>query len=144
LNLLESYFGLALAHSTFILPVIVWILKGFFEVFPFEIEDAAKIDGYTRLQILFKIILPLSGPALTSVIIFSFIASWNDFLFALVLTKTQARTVPLAVAEYMGFYQISYTKACASGLIAVIPTILLAMFFEKYIIKGLIRGALKA
>jgi len=122
----------------------IWILRGYFQTIPGEIEDSALIDGCSPSQVLFKIVLPLSGPALFTTGIFTFISSWGEFLMALVFTSSlSSKTMPVAIAEFMGRFTVDYGLMCAAGMIASVPPILIALIFQRFIIQGLTSGAVK-
>lgn len=135
---------LIITYLSFALPFAVWIMTGFFETIPVELEDAARVDGCNRLQILYKIILPISSPGLISTGLFVFLSAWDEFFYALLFTSTvQAKTVPVAIAEFTGRYAVDITAMMAGGVLAAIPPVLMALLFQRYIISGLTAGAVK-
>jgi len=143
-HLLDTKFLLILVYSALQLPMAIWILRGYFQTIPREIEDSALIDGCSPSQVLFKIVLPLSGPALFTTGIFTFISSWGEFLMALVFTSSlSSKTMPVAIAEFMGRFTVDYGLMCAAGMIASVPPILIALIFQRFIIQGLTSGAVK-
>lgn len=143
LEMLDTHIGLILAYITFILPLVIWIMRGYFASIPSELEDAARIDGCTRIGALFRVVLPLSGPGLVSTSIFCFIAAWNEFLYAFIFTSTGSKTLPVLIGEYSTKVGIEYLKMASAGVVASIPPVLLALIFQRFIIRGLTAGAMK-
>jgi ABC-type glycerol-3-phosphate transport system permease component len=143
IGLLDSYEGLILTYTAFILPLVIWILSGFFEDIPPSLEKAARIDGCTRLQTMVRIIMPLTATGLAATAIFAFITAWGDFFLALVLTNVEAKTLPVRTAEFQGLFKLDYKTAATAGVITSLPVLLLALAFQRYIIKGLTEGGVK-
>lgn len=143
LHLLDSRIGLALVDITFILPLVVWIMRGFFLSIPLELEEAARIDGSSRLGALLRIILPLSVPGLVSAGAFCFIASWNEYFYAFLYTSMRARTLPVLIGEFTTKVGTDYLKMAAAGVVASAPPVLLALIFQRFLIRGLTEGAVK-
>ncbi len=143
LGLLDTQFGLVLVNVTFILPLVVWIMRGFFLSIPLELEEAARIDGSSRIGALLRIILPLSVPGLVSAGVFCFIASWNEYLYAFLYTSMQARTLPVLIGEFTTKVGTDYLKMAAAGVVASAPPVLLALVFQRFLIRGLTEGAVK-
>jgi len=142
-NLTNSYIGMILAYMAFNIPFLVWLLMGFFEGIPVDIEEAAAIDGLTPIGTVLRIIIPVSKPGIMSSSILSFIFCWNEFLFALVLTGQETKTVPVSLAAMVTFRGIQYGKLSAGIIIAIIPMIIISIFVKKYLIRGLTFGAIK-
>ncbi len=143
LHLLDTIFGLVLVYISFILPLVVWIMRGYFVTLPRELEDAARIDGCSRIGTLFRIVLPLSIPGLVSVGIFCFIASWNEYLYAFIYTSSRSNTLPVLIGGFTTKVGIEHIKMAGAGVLASLPPVLLALIFQKYLIKGLTEGAAK-
>lgn len=144
LKLMDTRLGLIIVYSALIMPFAVWILRGYFQSIPHELEDAARIDGCTRLGALIRVVLPLSAPGLVATGLFCFLASWEEFLLALIFTSSPAaKTIPIAIAEFTGRHAIDYGMMAAGGVVAAIPPILLALVFQRYLISGLMSGAVK-
>lgn len=144
LGLLNKPIVLIVTYLSFALPFAIWIMSGFFETIPVELEDAARIDGCSRMGILYQVILPISAPGLISTSLFVFLSAWDEFFFALIFTSTVAtKTVPVAIAEFTGRYAVDITAMMAGGVIAAIPPVILALIFQRYIISGLTAGAVK-
>lgn len=142
-NLLDKQIGLILVDISIGLPLVVWMMRGYLASIPRDLEDAARIDGCTYLGALIRVILPLAGPGLVSVMIFAFIASWNEYLYAFIFTNVQAKTLPVLIGEFSTKLGLEYLKIAAAGVLASLPPVLLALVFQKFIIRGLTSGAVK-
>ena len=144
IGLLNTYFALIIINVTFASPFAVWMLKAFFKMIPNEIEEAAYIDGASRLRILCSIILPLAAPGIASIAIFCFIISWTEYMFASILISGDGlRTMPVGLASIVGQYQIDWGFLLAGATIASLPVIILFIFAGKYFVSGLTDGAIK-
>ena len=143
LHLIDTHFGLILAYTMFNTPFAVWIMRDFFQNLPRDFEDSALVDGATYWQAFVRIVLPLSAPGLVSVAILSFIFSWNEFLYALMLTNFDAITLPVLIAGQNNTRGIQWWYISALTLAAVTPVIVMGLLLERYIAKGLTAGALK-
>lgn len=144
LGLTDSLSGLILVYSALIMPFAVWIMRGYFQTIPRELEDAAMTDGCTRLGSLIRIVLPLSVPGLVATSLFCFLLSWEEFLIALIFTSSpEAKTIPVAIAEFTGRHAIDFGMMAAGGIIAAIPPVLIALVFQRYLVSGLSSGAVK-
>jgi multiple sugar transport system permease protein len=143
-RLVDTHFGLIVVYLSFILPIVIWILKGFFESVPMELERAAAVDGASPLQTFRYIVLPISLPPLFATGVFAFIESWNEFFFAIILTRINVKTASIAIAEFSGQYQTLYGQMLASAVLASIPVVALAIIFRKFILEGFVEGAIKA
>jgi len=135
---------LIITYLSFALPFAIWMITTFFEAVPLELEDAARIDGCSRLRTLFSVILPVSTPGIVSTGLFIFLLAWDEFFFALIFTSTlAAKTAPVAIAEFTGRYAVDITAMMAAGVLAALPPVILALIFQRYIISGLSAGAVK-
>jgi len=143
LRILDTPWCLVITYLTFNLPFVVWMLKGFFEDIPREIEESALIDGCSEFGVFRKIALPLVAPGLAATAILAFIFSWNEFLFALILTGTKAVTLPVGIMGYMKETGINWGYMTAGGILALIPVIIFTILVQKHLVKGLTLGALK-
>jgi multiple sugar transport system permease protein len=143
LGLTDTYIALIVVYLSFILPIVIWILKGFFEAVPLELERAAAVDGASALQTFRLIVLPISLPALFATGVFAFIESWNEFFFAVILTRINVKTAPIAIAEFSGQYTSLFGQMVAAAVLASVPVIVLAVVFRQYILKGFVEGAVK-
>ena len=142
-DLLDKHLGLILVDVSICLPLIIWLMRGYFSSIPADLEDAARIDGASRLTALVRIVLPLAGPGLVSVMIFAFISSWNEYLFAFVFTNAAAKTLPVLIGEFSTKLGLEYLKIAAAGVLASLPPVLLALVFQRHIISGLTSGSVK-
>ncbi len=144
LGMLDSLTGLIVTYLAITVPFTVFILVSYFEALPDELDKAARVDGCSRSRALLHVYLPLAVPSLIAVVLFAFLASWNEFLLALMFTQTIAsQTVPIVVASFASDFTISFSFINAAGVIAVIPPVVLALVFERYIVSGLTAGAVK-
>lgn len=143
LGILGTRQGLIIAHVTFTLSFIIWIMKGFFDDIPIEIDQAAMTDGYTIFGAFRKVILPLVRPGIVATALFSFIFSWNEFLFALVLGGSASRTLPAAFPGLVTPHGTFWGQLCGVGTVVTIPIIILAFVLEKDLVRGLSFGAVK-
>ncbi len=144
LSLINKPIVLIVTYLSFALPYAIWMMAAFFQTVPIELEDAARIDGCTRLGILFRVVMPISVPGLVSTAMFTFLLAWDEFFYALIFTSTlAAKTAPVAIAEFVGRYAVNINGMMAGGIIAAIPPVLLAFIFQRYIVSGLTAGAVK-
>lgn len=143
MDLLDKHIGLILVDISIVLPLVIWLMRGYFASIPSELEDAARIDGCTHLGALFRVILPLAGPGLVSVMIFAFIAAWNEYLYAFIFTNVDAKTLPVLIGEFSTKLGLEYLRIAAAGVLASLPPVLLALIFQRFIIRGLTAGAIK-
>lgn len=144
LHLLDSRLGLIVVYCSFITPFVLWILSGHFRAIPRDLEDAARIDGCTRLGALFRVILPLAKPGLLATALFGFLLAWDEFFYALIFTSSaQAKTIPVAIAEFQGRFTVDFGLVAAGGILAAIPPLVIAFAFQRYIVSGLTSGAVK-
>jgi ABC-type glycerol-3-phosphate transport system permease component len=144
LHLINSFPGLILPYVSFAMPLTVWLLVGFFRQIPAELEEAARVDGASRVRILFEIVAPLAAPALATTAILVFIYCWNEFLFALSFTLGPERfTVPVAIALFRSQYQVSWGQVLAAAVISTAPVMALLLLFQRRIVAGLTAGAVK-
>jgi multiple sugar transport system permease protein len=141
LHLVGSYLSLIASHLIFTLPLTVWLMVGFIEALPVEIEQSALIDGCSIAGVLLRVVVPLTAQGIAATSILSFIASWNNFLFALVLANEQTKTLPVAVLGYIGYTSIQWGTLMAASCIITTPVLVLALCAQKYIVRGLVAGA---
>jgi multiple sugar transport system permease protein len=144
LSILNKPIVLILTYLSFALPFTIWMLTTFFETVPEELEDAALIDGSSRLNTLFRVVIPVATPGIISTALFTFLLAWDEFFFALIFTSTvAAKTVPVAIAEFTGRYAVDITAMMTGGILAALPPVLLALVFQRFIVSGLSAGAVK-
>ncbi|MDI6024618.1 carbohydrate ABC transporter permease [Corticibacterium sp. UT-5YL-CI-8] len=134
---------LIVAYMALNLPLAVWMLKGYFDAIPEELEQCAMVDGATRWQAVTKVTLPLMGPGLAATSVFVFVGSWNEFLFALTLTSRQSRTLPTVVAEFVGDTGIEWPQIMAASTIALAPVLIATFILQRHIAGGMTAGAVK-
>ncbi len=144
LGMIDTHLGLMFVYLSFVLPIVIWILKGFFENIPIQLEKAAAIDGATNTQTFRYIILPISLPPLFATGVFAFIESWNEFFFAIILTRINVKTAPIAISEFAGQYRTLYGQMLASAVLASLPVVILAIIFRRFILEGFVEGAVKS
>lgn len=143
-GLTNSYLGLIIPYTTFTLPLSIWILVTFFRKIPFDLEEAAKIDGASLWQTYWRIILPLAVPGIFTTAILVFIAAWNEFLFALTINTEQAyKTVPVGIAMFQGQYTIPWGEISAATVIVTVPLVIMVLVFQRRIVSGLTSGSVK-
>lgn len=145
LHLINSRIAVIFAYISVTLAFSIWMIKNYFDTIPIEIEEAASIDGSSVLGTLFKIVLPITGPGIIAIVIFIFLTSWNEFMIAYTLMQDNAgRTLPPGLsAAYMSFMKISWNGLMAASVVSSIPTIILVMLLQRFIVKGLTAGAVK-
>jgi multiple sugar transport system permease protein len=142
-HLLDTRLGLVLIYIAFNLSFTVWMMKGVFEGIPVEFEEAAMVDGMKRLQVLRKVVLPMSKSGIAATAIFAGIMTWNEFIYALTMTTLKARTLPAVVPKFMSATDIEWDVVCAAGVMIIVPMIVFAFFAQKHIIRGLTMGAVR-
>jgi multiple sugar transport system permease protein len=144
IGLTNSYFGLVTIYTVVYIPFAVWLLVGFLRDFPIEIEEAAMIDGCSRLRALVQVVVPIIAPGLAVVALFAFIATWNEFLFAIVLTGIETKTMMVLVTSFTsGGTDMFYGEASASVVLGVLPAFVVAFVLQRYLVKGLALGGTK-
>lgn len=142
-HLIDTKVCLIIAYLVFNLPFAVWMLRGFFIDIPNELNESALVDGCGHLEALIKILIPLILPGVIVTAIYCFVFSWNEFLFALILTRVKAQTFPVQISSFIGVKGIAYGAISAFGIVGSFPSLLLAVFSQKYLIRGLTYGAVK-
>jgi len=145
LGLLNTYLSLVISYTSFALPFSIWMIKNYFDSIPKELIEASRIDGCSHLQVLKKIIFPVAAPGITAVAIFSFVTSWNEFLYAYTLTNTpRAQTLPPGMMlSYIGQFKIEWNEMMAACVISTLPTLLIFIFLQRFFVEGLTKGAVK-
>jgi multiple sugar transport system permease protein len=144
LRLLNTKASLIIVYTAFNLPFVVWMMRGFFLEVPREMEEAARVDGDSRIGALWRVVLPLVVPGLAATAVFCLIISWNEFLFALVLTQTDAAmTLPVGIAGRVTQYEIKWGVMSAAGVVAMMPILIFAIAVQRYLVRGLSLGAVK-
>ncbi len=143
LGLMGTLWPQVITHLVITVPIVIWVMIGFFETSPIELEEAAKIDGADRWQVFRHVALPLARPGITVALILAFIFSWNNFVFGIVLAGRGTRTLPVAVYNSLTFEQVSWGPLSAAALIVTLPVLLLTVLAQKQIVAGLTAGAVK-
>ena len=145
MHLLDTHLGLILVYISFTVPFCTWTMLGFFRALPLDLDEAARIDGCNSWQCFSRIILPLTLPGIASTSIYAFITSWNEYMFAFILTsRPEMKTLSVGIAEMNGFQQIRWNDMMAASLMASLPLILLFICLQKYFVSGLTSGAVKS
>ena len=143
IGLYDSLVGLVLAHITLHLPMTIWMMMAYFNELPREIEDAARVDGCNRIDVFWRISLPLVTPGLIAAGVLAFVFSWNEFAVALNLTSRATATVPVAIARFAQEYEVQYGQMSAASILSTIPALILMFFGQRFVVQGLTMGAVK-
>lgn len=143
LGLDDSYMALIVSYLSFNLPYVIWMLLSHFESIPKELDDACAVDGCTRIQAYFRVVLPLVMPGIMATAVYSFIVSWNEFMFALNMAGMKTRTLPVAIASLDTQQGVMIAELCASTIVVILPVIFLTIFIKKYLVAGLTFGSVK-
>lgn len=143
LKLMDTKLALVISYLTFTMPLSMWMMIGFFEEVPIELEEAAMIDGCSRLRAMLTIELPIAVPGLAATAVISFIYCWNEFLYAVILTGRDARTLPVMITSFMTTKAILWGRIAAAGSLVLLPVLVFALIFQRYLIRGLAFGSVK-
>jgi len=143
MKLTDTRTALIISYLTFTIPLATWMMIGFFEDVPAELEESAMIDGCSRLEALFRINLPIVTPGLAATSILAFLYCWNEFLYAVILTGRDARTLPVTITSFMTNKAILWGRIAASGSLVLVPVLIFALLAQRYLVRGLSRGAIK-
>lgn len=143
LKLTDTRTALVISYLTFSIPLTIWMMTGFFEDVPLELEENAMIDGCTRLGAMFRVSLPIVAPGLAATAILSFLYSWNEFLYAVILTGRYSRTLPVTITSFMTNRAILWGRIAAAGSLVLVPVLIFALLAQRYLVRGLSRGAIK-
>ena len=144
MGMLNTKAGLVITYLSFVLPYMIWLMKGYIDGIPTDLEEAAMVDGCSRIRAFFIIVLPVAATGLAATIIFAFILSWNEFFFALNFTSTAvSKTLPVLLTDFSSKFGANYILACTAGVLASLPPVLIALIFQRFIISGLSQGAVK-
>jgi len=142
-GLLDTVWGLTLIYLTFNLAIVIWLMQSFFAAIPAALEEAAWIDGCGVWSAFWHVTLPLTRPGLVSTAVLCFIFSWSDFFFALILTRTQAVTAPVAIVNFLQYDGWEWTKIAAAGTLVMLPVVAFTLLVRKYLVRGLTAGGVK-
>lgn len=143
LGILDTTFAVALAHTTIALPLVIWLMAGFFEAVPIDIEEAALIDGCSRITAFVRVVLPVTLGGVSVAAMFAFLSSWNEFIMSLLLTSSKAQTTPIAIANFQTQFGLDWGSMTAIAVIYSTPVILLTFGLQRFIISGITLGAVK-
>lgn len=143
IGLLDTRSGLILVNLAIVMPFAIWMIKGFIDGIPLDTEEAAMVDGSSRIQVILNIVLPMAAPGLLTAGIFCFIIAWNEFLFALILTNKDAVTLPIGLALFKGEEGDLWNLLSAAGIIIMLPMFVLALIIRKYFVQGMTMGAVR-
>jgi multiple sugar transport system permease protein len=143
LGLVDTYTSLILSHMLVGLPFIIWIMISFFEALPTEIEESGLIDGCTHHQVFMRIILPISGPGVITSSLLSFIFSWNNFMFSIILAGDKTKPLPVAVFNFMSYSEINWGGLMAAACVITLPVLIISLLAQRYVVNGLAAGAVK-
>jgi multiple sugar transport system permease protein len=139
----DSSLGLAIAHTTISLPLSIWLMASYLDAVPVELDEAARVDGASRIGALWRVVMPVAAGGIAVTAIFAFLASWNEFLFALLLTAIHAQTMPVVIANFQTQYGLQWGTMTALATIYSVPVVLLSLFLQRRIVAGLTLGAVK-
>jgi len=143
LGLVDSYVGLIMLYTAFNLPYVIWMMRGYVLDIPRALEEAALVDGYTRWQVMWKVVFPMCRAGLFATAIFTFVFAWNDFIFALVLTRTEVTTYTVQVTHYFGGQSNFWAKISAMSVLGTLPIFIIVGFMQRYLVRGISLGAVK-
>jgi multiple sugar transport system permease protein len=143
IGLLDTVTGLVLVYTSFNLPLVIWMMQPFFETVPRSLEEAALVDGAKIRTVFIEIVLPMVAPGIAATAILCFLYAWNDFFFALILTRTDARTAPVAVVNFMNYEGWEWGKIAAGGSLVMAPVLIFSLAVRRYLVTGLTAGAVK-
>jgi len=143
LGWVDTYIGLIILYSAFSLPYVIWMMRGYIEDIPLELEESALIDGCSRWEVLWKVVFPMVRSGLFATAVFTFVFSWNEFLFALVLTRTEVITYTVQVTHYFGGQSNFWSKIAAMSVLGTIPVFIAIATLQRYLVRGISMGAVK-
>ena len=142
-GLVDTHAGLILLYTAFNLPYVIWMMRGYIEDIPLELEESALVDGCSRWQVFWRVVVPMARSGLMATAVFTFIFAWNDFLFALVMTRTEVITFPVQLTHYMGGQSNFWGKIAAMSVLGSLPVMLTVAFMQRYLVRGISLGAVK-
>jgi multiple sugar transport system permease protein len=143
IGLYDTYFGLIWVYQLITMPLLIWVVRGYFEDISVEIEQAAQLDGYTWYEVFFKILLPLIKPGLVAASLLAFIFAWNSFTFPLILSGVHVQTITITSLRFLASDSVHYGQVAVAAIIAVLPEIVICLFIQKHLVRGLSFGAVK-
>jgi multiple sugar transport system permease protein len=144
LGLRDTPLALIIIYSSFVTPFVIWIMRGYIETISSELDDAARVDGCSRLGVLVRVIVPVAAPGLVSTALLAFLMAWDEFLYALIITQSNAsKTLPVAINDFIGRHGVDFGLLATGGVIAALPPVIIAFVFQRYIVAGLTSGSVK-
>ncbi len=143
LGWIDSFHGLILLYTAFNLPYVIWMMRGYIEDIPIELEHSALVDGWTRWQVLWRVVFPMARAGLFATAVFTFIFAWNDFIFALILSRTEVTTFPVQMTRFFGHQQTFWGKIGAMSVIGTLPIFFAVAAMQRFIVRGISMGAVK-
>lgn len=143
LGWVDTYHGLILLYTAFNLPYVIWMMRGYIEDIPTELEESALVDGCSRWQVMTKVVFPMARSGLFATAVFTFVFAWNDFIFALVMTRSEITTYPVQVTHYFGAQSNFWAKIAAMSVLGTLPIFVAVAFLQRYLVRGISLGAVK-
>lgn len=142
-GMVDTYGGLILLYTAFNLPYVIWMMRGYIADVPLELEESALVDGCTRWQVLVRVVFPMVRPGLLATAVFTFVFAWNDFIFALVMTRTNVITFPVQLSQYFGGQSNFWSKIAAMSVLGTLPIFVAVTLMQRYLVRGISLGAVK-
>lgn len=142
-GMVDTFSGLILLYTAFNLPYVIWMMRGYIDDIPLELEESALVDGCTRWQVIWKVVFPMARSGLMATAVFTFVFAWNDFLFALILTRTEVITFPVQLTHYMGGQSNFWAKIAAMSVLGTLPIFVAVTIMQRYLVRGISLGAVK-
>ncbi len=142
-GMVDTFAGLILLYTAFNLPYVIWMMRGYIDDIPLELEESALVDGCTRWQVMWKVVFPMARSGLMATAVFTFVFAWNDFLFALILTRTEVITFPVQLTHYMGGQSNFWAKIAAMSVLGTLPIFIAVTIMQRYLVRGISLGAVK-
>ena len=143
LGWVDTYLGLIILYTAFNLPYVIWMMRGYIQDIPLELEELALVDGCTRWGVFWKVVLPMARSGIFATAVFTFVFAWNEFLFALVLTRSDVTTFPVQVTHYLGGQSNFYSKIAAMSVLGTVPIFIAVAMLQRYLVRGISLGAVK-
>jgi multiple sugar transport system permease protein len=143
LGWVDTFHGLIILYTAFSLPYVIWMMRGYIEDIPLELEESALVDGLSRWQVIWKVVFPMARTGLFATAVFTFVFAWNDFLFALVLSRTEVTTYTVQVTHYFGGQSNFWAKIAAMSVLGTVPVFITVAFLQRYLVRGISMGAVK-
>ena len=142
-GMVDTFAGLILLYTAFNLPYVIWMMRGYIADIPLELEESALVDGCTRWQMLWRVVFPMARSGLMATAVFTFVFAWNDFIFALILTRTDVITFPVQLTHYMGGQSNFWSKIAAMSVLGTLPIFIAVTVMQRYLVRGISLGAVK-